>query len=245
MKLDIKNIEEFNTGVVLAINKPYKWTSFDVVKKIKNQVAKKLRQYLNIRIKNFKVGHAGTLDPLAEGLLLVCTGKATKQISKLMGFEKEYIATIELGKTTPSFDLETDYDQEFPTEHINESLVLEVLKSFEGEQNQVPPIYSAKNINGKRAYDYARKGEEIELKANKINISEIELINFDLPILTLRIVCSKGTYIRSLANDVGKKLNSGGHLKRLIRTRIGSYNIDNSITIQDFEIFLSNLQPIQ
>ncbi len=241
MKLDINKVEDFQSGVIIPINKPYEWTSFDVVKKIKNQIVKKLRQTLDIRVKNFKVGHAGTLDPLAEGLVLVCTGKATKKINQLMTDEKEYIATIELGKTTPSYDLETDYDNTFPTDHINEDLVNNVLKSFIGEQDQIPPVYSAKNINGKRAYEYARKGEEIELKANKITIYEVELLNYQMPLITIKIVCSKGTYIRSLAYAIGKKLNSGGHLVKLIRTRIGSYKLDSSLTIEELENILSNL----
>ncbi len=241
MKLDINKVEDFQSGVIIPINKPYEWTSFDVVKKIKNQIVKKLRQTLDIRFKNFKVGHAGTLDPLAEGLVLICTGKATKKVNQLMADEKEYIATIELGKTTPSYDLETDYDHTFPTDHINKEGVKNVLKSFIGEQDQIPPVYSAKNINGKRAYDYARKGEEIELKANKITIYDVELLNYEMPSITIKVVCSKGTYIRSLAYDIGKKLNSGGHLVKLIRTRIGSYKLDSSLTIEELEIFLSNL----
>jgi tRNA pseudouridine55 synthase len=238
MEFKINSIEDFQKGIIIPINKPYEWTSFDVVKKIKNQVSKKLRQSLNIRLKNFKVGHAGTLDPLAEGLVLVCTGKATKKINELMIAEKEYIATIMLGKTTPSFDLETDYDQTFSTEHINEEMVKEVLQDFIGEQQQTPPVFSAKNINGKRAYEYARKGENIEMKSNLITIYEIELIAFEMPHITFRVVCSKGTYIRSLARDIGEKLSSGAHLTRLIRTRIGDYNIEFSITLQEFENFL-------
>jgi len=241
VKLDVKNLEDFLTGAIIPVNKPYEWTSFDVVKKVKNQISKLLRQQLNIRPKSFKVGHAGTLDPLAEGLVLVCTGKATKKINDLMMDEKEYVATIELGKTTPSYDLETDYDETFPTDHITETLVKTTLQKFMGEQDQVPPIFSAKNINGKRAYDYARKGEEIELKANKVTISELELIDFNNTNITLRIVCSKGTYIRSLAHDIGKSLESGAHLVKLIRTRIGKYSLDSSITIEELEIFLATL----
>ncbi|MFC2104099.1 tRNA pseudouridine(55) synthase TruB [Bacteroidota bacterium] len=239
--MDIGSVEDFQKGVILPINKPYEWTSFDVVKKIKNLIGKKLRQALNIRMKSFKVGHAGTLDPLAEGLVLVCTGKATKKINDLMADEKEYVATIELGKTTPSYDLETDYNDVFETDHIHKELVKNVLKTFIGEQDQVPPVYSAKNINGKRAYEYARKGEEIELKASVITISKIELLEYQMPLITIKIICSKGTYIRSLAHDIGKKLNSGAHLVKLIRTRIGSYRLDSSLTIEDLEIFLANL----
>ncbi|MCD4833178.1 MAG: tRNA pseudouridine(55) synthase TruB [Bacteroidales bacterium] len=237
----MNKVEDFQSGLIIPINKSYEWTSFDVVKKVKNQIVKKLRQTLDIRFKNFKVGHAGTLDPLAEGLVLICTGKATKKVNQLMADEKEYIATIELGKTTPSYDLETDYDNTFPTDHINEDLVNNILKSFIGEQDQIPPVYSAKNINGKRAYEYARKGEEVELKANKITIYKVELLNYQMPLITIKIVCSKGTYIRSLAYDIGKKLNSGGHLVKLIRTRIGSYKLDSSLTIEELENILSNL----
>lgn len=235
MKINFNTIEDFQSGIVIPINKPYQWTSFDVVKKIKNQISKKLRQELNIRTKNFKVGHAGTLDPLAEGLVLICTGKATKSINELMIAEKEYVATIVVGKTTPSYDLETGYDQHFSIEHINENFVKEVLNNFIGTQEQVPPVFSAKNINGKRAYEYARKGEEIEMKSNSVTISEIELLDYDLPNITFRVVCSKGTYMRSLARDIGEKLNSGAHLAKLIRTRIGGYKLESSITMQEFE----------
>ena len=241
MGFEVNNLEEFQTGKTIPVNKPYEWTSFDVVKKIKNLIGKRLKEEFSIRIKSFKVGHAGTLDPLAEGLVLVCTGKATKKISELMADEKEYVATIELGKTTPSYDLETEYDSSFPVDHISEELIKKELNSFIGEQDQVPPVYSAKNINGKRAYEYARKGEDIELKANRITISELELVNYNLPLITLRIVCGKGTYIRSLAHDLGKKLKSGAHLVKLIRTRIGSYKLDSSVTIQEFERIISNL----
>ncbi|MEE4196522.1 MAG: tRNA pseudouridine(55) synthase TruB [Bacteroidales bacterium] len=238
MEFTVNSLEDFQKGVIIPVNKPYEWTSFDVVKKIKNQVSKKLRQKLNIRLKNFKVGHAGTLDPLADGLVLVCTGKATKKINELMLAEKEYIATIMLGKTTPSFDLETAYDQTYPVDHIHQEMVQEVLQGFLGEQMQVPPVYSAKNINGKRAYEFARKGESVEMKSNLITISAIELLAYDLPNIQFRVVCSKGTYIRSLARDIGERLSSGAHLTQLTRTRIGDYHIDSSITLEEFEKFL-------
>jgi len=238
MDFTLNSVEDFQKGVILPMNKPYEWTSFDVVKKIKNQISKKLRQKLNIRVKNFKVGHAGTLDPLAEGLVLVCTGKATKKINELMLAEKEYVATIMLGKTTPSYDLETNYDQSYPTDHINENMVKEVLQGFIGEQQQTPPVFSAKNIHGKRAYEYARKGEEVEMKSNPITITGIELVEYNMPYITFRVVCSKGTYIRSLARDIGEKLSSGALLTKLIRTRIGNYTIESSITLQEFEKFL-------
>lgn len=241
MGFEVKNIEEFQTGKIIPIYKPYEWTSFDVVKKLKNQIWNKLCDLVDIKKKNFKVGHAGTLDPLAEGLLIICTGKATKKISGLMSDEKEYVATVELGKTTPSYDLETEYDGTFPIDHINEDKVKEAIKKFIGEQDQVPPIYSAKNINGKRAYDYARNNEKIVLKSNKIIITEIELMEYSLPKIVLRIVCGKGTYIRSLAHDLGKELNSGGHLTKLIRTRIGDYKLESSINIKEFEKIISTL----
>jgi tRNA pseudouridine55 synthase len=241
MSFEVKSIEEFQTGKIIPINKPYQWTSFDVVKKVKNLIGKKLKLAIEIKLKNFKVGHAGTLDPLAEGMLIVCTGKATKTINELMADEKEYVATVELGKTTPSYDLETEYDQEYPYEHITKELVEKELEKFIGEQNQIPPVYSAKNVNGKRAYEYARKGEELVLKSNKIVITEIELLEFTLPNIVLRIVCGKGTYIRSLAHDLGKELECGGHLTKLIRTRIGDYKIESALTIQEIEKILTTL----
>jgi tRNA pseudouridine55 synthase len=245
MDFEVNNIEEFQTGKVISIYKPYEWTSFDVVKKIKNLVGKKLRTVIDIKLKNFKVGHAGTLDPLAEGLLIVCTGKATKKINEFMTDEKEYVATVELGRTTPSFDLETEYDASYPIDTITEEKVNEAINKFIGEQNQVPPVYSAKNINGKRAYEYARSGQELIMKSNKIEIKELELVEYNLPNIVLRVVCSKGTYIRSLAHDIGKELSCGGHLTKLIRTRIGDYNLESSISISEFEKILTNLQPIQ
>jgi tRNA pseudouridine55 synthase len=245
IKFEVNNIEEFQTGKVISIYKPYEWTSFDVVKKIKNLVGKRLRTVIDIKLKNFKVGHAGTLDPLAEGLLIVCTGKATKKINEFMTDEKEYVATVELGRTTPSFDLETEYDASYPIDTITEEKVRETIKKFIGEQNQVPPVYSAKNINGKRAYEYARSGQELIMKSNKIVIKELELVEYNLPSIVLRVVCSKGTYIRSLAHDIGKELSCGGHLTKLIRTRIGDYNIESSLSISEFEKILTTLQPIQ
>lgn len=240
MNFTIGSVEEFKTGVVIPIYKPYDWTSFDVVRKVKNQIIKVFREKSGEKIK-LKVGHAGTLDPLAEGLVLICTGKATRQIQELQDAPKEYIATIELGKTTPSFDLETFYDQVFPINHVTEKFVKDSLTHFLGEQEQIPPVYSAKNINGKRAYSYARKGEDIEMKPHQITIFEIELVRFSLPEIDIRVACSKGTYIRSLAHDIGISLNCGGHLVKLIRTRIGNYNTDFSVTLNDFEKILSTL----
>jgi len=241
MKFKVTDLNEFKEGIVIPINKPYDWTSFDAVRKVKNLILNKFKNQPGEKTKKLKVGHAGTLDPLAHGLILLCTGKATKRIQELQDAPKEYIAIIELGKTTPSYDLETLYDQEYPIDHITENFVKHTLLGFIGEQEQIPPVYSAKNINGKRAYEFARKGVEVEMKPNLITISEIELVKFSLPTIEIRIVCSKGTYIRTLAYDIGKALNSGGHLVGLIRTRIGTYNLDFSVTINEFEKILTTL----
>jgi tRNA pseudouridine55 synthase len=241
MKFRVDNLMDFKEGVVIPIYKPYDWTSFDVVRKVKNLILTKFRNHPTEKTKKLKVGHAGTLDPLAQGLIILCTGNATKRIQEIQDAPKEYVATIELGKTTPSFDLETLYDQEFPIEHITEKFVKETLLSFVGEQEQIPPVYSAKNIDGKRAYEFARKGLDIEMKPSIITISEIELTKFNLPNIEVRIICSKGTYIRTLAHDIGKALNCGGHLVGLIRTRIGPYSLDSSVTIHEFEKILATL----
>jgi len=219
----------FLAGKVLLFDKPLTWTSFNLVKKVKNLI----RNRFNIQ--KIKVGHAGTLDPLATGLLLVCTGKATKTIQQLQEMEKEYIATIHLGKTTPSYDLETEVDQVFDTTSITKEKVTEVVKSFIGEFDQVPPMFSAKNINGQRAYKLARKGQVRELKPTKVVISEIEILDFNMPDLRIRVVCSKGTYIRALARDIGISLGNGAYLSNLIRTKIGDYQVDNALTIEEFE----------
>ena len=216
-------------GQVILIDKDIDWTSFNVVKKIKWLLLNKYR------IKKLKVGHAGTLDPLATGLVIVCTGKKTKTIEKYQAEEKEYLATIKLGATTPSFDLETEIDQKFEYEHIKRDDVLKILDGFIGNQNQIPPVFSAKNINGKRAYEYARKGIDVEMRLSRITISELELIDFNTPELKLRIVCSKGTYIRALARDIGERLQSGGHLTALRRIRIGEYKVEDSLKIKDYE----------
>lgn len=241
MKFRVNDLNEFKEGLVIPINKPYDWTSFDAVRKVKNLILNKFRNQPGENTRKLKVGHAGTLDPLAQGLIILCTGKATKKIQELQDAPKEYVATIELGKTTPSFDLETFYDQNYPTDHINEEFVKNTLSGFIGQQEQIPPVYSAKNINGKRAYEFARKGVEVEMKPHVITISEIELVKFNLPTIEIRIVCSKGTYIRTLASDIGKALNSGGHLTNLIRTKVGDYHLDNSITINEFEKILTSL----
>ena len=225
---------DFQEGQVLIFYKPYHWTSFDLVRKIKIILRKRLNQKI-------KIGHAGTLDPLATGLIILCTGKATKQISGFQDLNKEYIATIELGKTTPSFDLETEVDKKYKLEHITKNLFESVLTTFTGETDQVPPVYSAKKHKGKRAYEFARRGIEIELKPARINIYELELLEFNLPLVKLRILCSKGTYIRALARDIGKALDSGAYLKTLERTRIGNYCINDAFTIDDFEKDISSI----
>ena len=216
-------------GEVLLLDKAYKWTSFDLVRKVRNLIKNKYK------VSKIKVGHAGTLDPLATGLMIVCTGRYTKQITSFQDQEKEYIAGILLGKTTPSFDLEKEFDKEYPTAHITQELVEEVLKTFIGESDQIPPIFSAKFIDGKRAYEFARKGLEVDMKPSRISISEVQLLGYNFPEISIKVRCSKGTYIRSLARDIGERLNSGATMISLQRTAIGPYNINNAITIEEFE----------
>jgi len=220
---------EFKDGEVLLFDKPYEWTSFDLVNKVRKMICNALG------VKKIKVGHAGTLDPLATGLLIVCTGKATKTIDSYQAKEKEYVATLQLGATTPSFDLETEVDEEYPTEHINRALIDTVLKDFIGELDQIPPAFSAVKVKGKRAYELAREGKDPELKPKKLIITEIEVLKFEEMQLELRIVCSKGTYIRGLARDIGKALDSGAHLTALKRTRIGQFINEKSMDIETFE----------
>ena len=192
-------------------------------------------------VKKLKVGHAGTLDPLATGLMIICTGKATKDIENYQVLEKEYMATLHLGASTPSCDLETDVDHTFPTEQINLELIDKVLQKFKGEILQVPPVFSAKRIGGRRAYDFARKGEELAMRPQLININELEILDFKIPELTLRIKCSKGTYIRALARDIGKALDSGAYLALLRRTKIGQFSVDEALVLKKFEEILINL----
>lgn len=220
--------ETYLDGAVLFIDKPLTWTSFDVV----NKIRKSLRHYLGIQ--KIKVGHAGTLDPLATGLVIICTGKATKQIMQYQDLDKAYDAQVRLGSTTPSFDLETEVDETFPWEHITQEMVSVSLKQFTGELQQIPPLYSAKSVDGKRAYEMARKGKTVELKPQQITINHLELLSFTPPDLTIQVECSKGTYIRSLARDIGISLNSGGHLTGLRRTRIGPHRVDQAISIENF-----------
>jgi len=226
---------DFVTGEILLFDKPLDWTSFDLVNKVRNLLCRKLN------LKKLKVGHAGTLDPKAKGLVIICTGKLTKQIDLIQAETKEYIATLKLGATTPSFDLESEEDQIFPTEHISLDLINAQLNQFLGEIDQIPPIYSAIKVNGKRAFDYARKGKELELAPRKIVINSILVEKFDLPELVLKITCGKGTYIRSLARDIGVSLNSGAYLTGLVRTRNGEYCLDDALTIEKFENILSTL----
>ena len=222
---------DFLAGEMLLFDKPLNWTSFDVVKKIRFL----LRHSLGV--KKIKVGHAGTLDPLASGLVIVCTGKATKKIDEYQGMTKEYIANIRLGSTTPTYDLESEPDEFFPYEHITEQNLNTVINQFTGEIEQIPPIFSAIKVQGKKAYDLARKGETVELKSRQITIYEIEVLEFNLPDITVNVKCSKGTYIRSLAYDMGKALHSGAHLTGLRRTRIGEFSVDDAIDVLDFEKF--------
>ncbi len=218
---------DFITGEIIGIDKPLGWTSFDAVKRIRGAIQRRLH------VKKFKVGHAGTLDPLATGVLIICTGRATRRIEELQSGDKEYIATIRLGATTPSYDLETKVDREFPWEHITRELVEATLPRFTGRIMQVPPVFSAVKVDGKRAYNLARKGKDVELKAKPLEIKEMELLSCDLPEITLRIVCSKGTYIRAIARDLGEALGSGAHLTGLRRTRVGAISSDSCMSVDE------------
>ena len=219
----------FQEGEILYFDKPLGWTSFDLVSKVRNKISRLLN------IKKIKVGHAGTLDPLATGVMIICTGKATKQIESFQYLTKEYVATLKLGETTPSFDLETEINQTFETKHITKELVEETLKKFIGSIEQIPPAFSACKINGERAYELARKGEDVELKPKLLVIDDIELLDFNMPEIKIRVVCSKGTYIRALARDIGEALNSGAHLTALVRTRIGDVTLDKCLKIEEIE----------
>jgi len=227
----VKNqlIKKFTEGKVLLFNKPLYWTSYDLVRKVKIILKNKLG------IKKIKVGHAGTLDPLASGLMVICTGKETRQIDKYQSEPKEYLAKIRLGATTPSFDLETDADRVFPISHITRQHVKDVLKILTGRQMQNPPQYSAKSVGGVRAYRYARKGETIELSSREIVIQMLKLVTYKLPFIEVRVLCSKGTYIRALTRDIGLHLGSGAHLAGLVRTRIGKFKINDALNIDEFE----------
>ena len=217
----------FTEGEIFYINKPLHWTSFDVVKRVRIQILRRLHR------KKIKVGHAGTLDPLATGVIIVCTGRATKQIERLQAGTKEYVATLQLGATTPSYDLETEVDATYPYEHITRQQIEETLTLFQGSIKQVPPAFSACKVDGTRAYKMARKGKEVELQAKELVIDEIELLDFNPPLATIRVVCSKGTYIRVLARDIGSALGSGAHLTSLERTRVGDVTINDCLSIDE------------
>ena len=222
----------FKEGEVLYFNKPLTWTSFNLVAKVRYLISRK------INVKKLKVGHAGTLDPLATGVMIVCTGKATKRIEEFQYHTKEYIATIQLGATTLSFDLEKEIDATYPTEHITREMVEQTLKTFIGSIEQIPPVFSACKVDGKRAYDLARAGKDVELKPKILVIDEIELLECNLPEIKVRVVCSKGTYIRALARDIGVALDSGAHLTGLIRTRVGEVTLDRCMNVEDFPEWL-------
>ncbi|MBR1807799.1 MAG: tRNA pseudouridine(55) synthase TruB [Paludibacteraceae bacterium] len=232
---------DFVEGEILAFDKPYGWTSFDVVGKVRWMLCRKLG------VKRLKVGHTGTLDPLATGVVVVCTGKKTKLIDELQLHTKEYVATLQLGATTPSFDLEKPVDATYPTDHITLSLIDEVIPRFRGEIWQTPPAFSAVKVDGKRAYAYARKGEDVELKPKLLVIDEIEILDYNNQAkqLTLRIVCSKGTYIRALARDIGAALHSGAHLIALRRTRLGDICVDDCLDFQKFTALLDTMETTQ
>ena len=220
---------DFVNGALLLINKPPEWTSFDVVKKVRNLIKKKLQ------IKKIKVGHAGTLDPLATGLLIVCTGKFTKRIDEIQRQGKCYTGHFTLGASTPSFDLETKVNQTFETAHITKKLLEETAKQFEGEVNQIPPIFSALKKEGERLYKLARKNKKVEIESRKVTIHSFKITKINMPEVSFKISCSKGTYIRSIANDFGKALNSGAHLSELCRTKIGEYDLNRATNIKELE----------
>jgi len=223
-------------GEIIGIDKPLHWTSFDVVGKMRWLLCHRLG------VKKLKVGHTGTLDPLATGVVVVCTGKKTKLIDALQQHVKEYVATLQLGATTPSYDLEKEIDATYPTAHITRELIDQVLPTFLGEQWQVPPVFSAVKVDGKRAYELARKGEQVELKAKLLTIDEIEVLSFDADKmqLNIRVVCSKGTYIRALARDIGERLHSGAHLIALRRTRVGDIPVEDCLSIEQFQALLNS-----
>jgi tRNA pseudouridine55 synthase len=231
-----EKLSYFEEGQVLLFDKPLYWTSFDLVNKVRFMIRS------GLKIKKIKVGHAGTLDPLASGLMIICTGRFTKKIDEFRDLDKEYVATIHIGATTPSFDLETETDGNYPTDHVTEEEVRLVLHSFLGEQKQMPPLYSAKQIDGKRAYEFARKGIQKELEPVTVYFREIELLSFGLPEIKVRLVCSKGTYIRSFARDFGFALKSGSYLSALERTAIGTFTVDKAYNLEKFGEFIEQMK---
>ena len=224
--MELKDINLVEDGYVAVIDKPYEWTSADVVRKVKFRLQR-------MGYRKIKVGHAGTLDPLATGILLVCIGRATKRVDELQAERKEYVADLMLGATTPSFDMEHPVDKTYPYEHITRPMVEQALKSLEGERLQAPPLYSAKKVEGVRAYEFARMGEEVELKKALINIYSLTLEEYDLPRIRIRVECSKGTYIRSLAGEIGEALNSGAYLTSLRRTASGDFLVENALQLEE------------
>lgn len=228
----LKSTYDFIGGEVLLFDKDLDWTSFDLVQRVRNTLCRMMG------IKKMKIGHAGTLDPLATGLMILCTGKATKRIEEFQAEEKEYVATLKLGATTPSFDMETEEDKQNDFAHVTEELLISALNKFEGEIDQIPPVFSAVKVKGKRAYEFARNGKELKLQPKKIVIREIKLEKFDLPKVVIKVVCSKGTYIRALARDIGEELKCGAYLTGLRRTRIGEFKVENALTV---DYFLKNL----
>jgi tRNA pseudouridine55 synthase len=226
--------EDYKEGQVLLVDKPLEWTSFQVVNKVRWLIRKQFQ------LKKIKVGHAGTLDPLATGLLILCTGKFTKKIDTYQAQEKEYTGTFTLGATTPSYDLETEIDQTFDLSEITSEQIREAAKQFVGDIEQQPPVFSALKQDGKRLYEFARSGQEVEIPSRKIHIAAFEITSIDLPKVAFRVVCSKGTYIRSLAHDFGKALHNGAHLSALRRTRIGEFSVADAISISEFEAALKN-----
>lgn len=234
--LNLKSRYDFIGGEVLLFDKNLHWTSFDLVKKVRNALCHKMG------VKKLKVGHAGTLDPLATGLMILCTGKATKRIEEFQEGTKEYIATLKIGATTPSFDMETDEDLVSDFSHVNKENFEDTCLRFIGETNQVPPVFSAIKVNGKRAFDYAREGKDLKLQAKKIVIKTIETISFEPPFVKIKVVCSKGTYIRSLAHDIGKELKCGAYLSDLRRTKIGEFSVENA---SEINFFINNLNTFE
>ena len=235
MKYTFDKETDWREGVVLLFDKPLEWTSFNLVSKVRSLL------YHRLGYKKIKVGHAGTLDPLASGLLIVCVGRATKMVPQLQDHEKEYIATFELGATTPSFDLETQVDKHFPTEHITKELVEQVILGFKGPQMQIPPLFWGKMVNGGRAYKLARQGVDMQLEPSPIVIFEMELLDFSLPRVTVLVKSSKGTYIRSLARDFGERLHSGAHLVELRRTAIGNLSVNDAMGLDEFEKIIAEM----
>lgn len=228
----LKDFSQYPQGIVIVLDKPYGWTSADAVRKIKFMVQRWFG------LKNIKVGHAGTLDPLATGILLICIGKATKLADTLQSQKKEYIAEITFGATTPSYDLEKEIDATYPFEHITKKSIEEVLPLMSGEIDQIPPVFSAKLINGKRAYEYAREGKETEMKPSRISIYGLEIVSWNTPVLKIAISCSKGTYVRSFARDIGLELNSGAYLSGLVRSASGEFRVEDAINIDNLKLFL-------